>query len=103
MRARGRSTRLLAMLFAFVAIAPAAHAAKPVRTPAAVDPAIAMYVEHVPSSSGPIAADTRLRQSGTRVEGSSGGTVLLVVALALLTAAFGGTALRRLRAANGKR
>ena len=98
MRSRGRSRIVFAVVVAFAALAPAAYAATPTRAPAAsVDPAIAMYVEQVPTSSGPVAADKKLQRKSARVEASSGGTVVFVVALALATAAFGGTAFRRLR------
>ena len=99
MRVHRHRKTLLALLCAAAAFAPSAHAASPSGTPAStpVDPAVAMYVEQVPTSSGPRASDRRLQTSRARVEGSSGGTVVFVVALALATAAFGGTAVRRLR------
>jgi hypothetical protein len=97
-RRRSNSRRFIAALLASAVLAPAAHAATPPAAPSsAVDPAIAMYVEHLPTSAGPVAADQRARKQQTRVEGSGSGTVLLVVALGLLTATFGGTAVRRIR------
>jgi hypothetical protein len=96
MRFSRRSKVLFAGLVAAALLTPAPSAAPPAHTP--VDPAVQMYVEQVPTKSGPVASDQGLRQKGAHVEKASNGpTIIVVVAVALVAAAFGGTALRRVR------